>query len=136
VSMETTTSSIIVLRPSFDDDSSFLTSMVVLEDQIFLGMIFHTPYLTLSDRFWMVSDGCRGEVCHCKFVLDCYVLVNVVSCSWNPLIPTMLLKFVFPGILVVILLLMLVDCFIGYVARETLILQLKIKIMEKPSWYL
>jgi hypothetical protein len=133
VSMETTTSSIIVLRPSFDDDSSFPTSMVVLEDQNFLGMIFHFLLYQIDfGWFLMVAVG--------RFViaifLDCYVLVNVVSCSWNPLIPIMLLKFVFPRILVVILLLMLVDCFIGYVARETLILQLKIKIMRKSAWYL
>jgi hypothetical protein len=58
VSMETTTSSIIVLRPSFDDDSSFPTSMVVLEDQNFLGMIFHILLYQIDfGWFLMVAVG-------------------------------------------------------------------------------
>jgi hypothetical protein len=69
--------------------------------------------LALPERSWIFSHGCRGDVCPHSFCPDCYVLDTGDSYSWLSSDIDQAVRLLFPGILVLVLLLMVIDYFNG-----------------------
>jgi hypothetical protein len=67
--------------------------------------------LTLPDRSWILSHGCRGDVCPRNIYSDCYVLDNGDSYSWLSNDVDQAVRLLFPDILVLVLLSMVIDYF-------------------------
>jgi hypothetical protein len=76
--------------------------------------------LASPDWFWIVSPGCREEDYPCNFCPDCYVFNNGDSYSRLSSDVDKAVRFLFPEILVLVLLPMLYDCFNGYVRARIL----------------
>jgi hypothetical protein len=76
--------------------------------------------LASPDRFWIVSPGCREEGYPRNICPDCYVFDNGDSYSRLSSDINKAVQFLFPGILVLVLLLMWYDCFNGYVRARSL----------------
>jgi hypothetical protein len=65
--------------------------------------------LALPDRFWIVSPDCREKGYPCNIYPDCYVFDNGDSYSQLSSDNDKAILFLFPGILVLVLLPMLYD---------------------------
>jgi hypothetical protein len=89
--------------------------------------------LALPDRSWMIFVGCREENFPRNIYPNCYVLDNGDSYSWLASDIDQAVRFVFHGILVLVLLPMLYDYSIGCERARSLGTAAKIKIMGEPS---
>jgi hypothetical protein len=105
---------------SFDDVSSFS----IVSD------------LALPDRSWMIFVGCREESFPRNIYPDCYVVDDGDSYSWLANDVDQAVWFVFPGILVVVLLPMSDDYSNGSAHARSLGTAAKIKLWENPHRYL
>jgi hypothetical protein len=94
---------------SFDDEI-FSTSMVVLLVRLQFYR-YGLSDLTSPSRFWSFSHGCRDEDYPCNISHGCYVLDNGDSYFRLSSDVNQAVRALFPGILVVVLLLMLADFF-------------------------
>jgi hypothetical protein len=92
--------------------------------------------LASSDRFWIVSLGCREEGYPRNIYPDCYVFDNGYSYSGLSSDVDKVVRFLFPRILVLVLLLMWYDCFNGCVHARSLDIAAQIKKRENHYWYL
>jgi hypothetical protein len=86
--------------------------------------------LTLPDRSWMIFVGCHEKVFSRKIYPGCYVLDNGDSYSRLASDVDQVVWFIFPGILVLVLLPMLYDYSNGCACARSL--QLKLKLWETP----
>jgi hypothetical protein len=89
--------------------------------------------LALPDQSWMISVGCGEEVCPRNIYPGCYVLDNDESYSRLPGDIDQAVRFVFPEILVLVLLPILDDYSNGCARARSLGTTAKIKIMREPS---
>jgi hypothetical protein len=89
--------------------------------------------LASPDRFWIFCLCCRGEDYPRSFCPGCYVLDNGDSYSRLSINVDKADQFLFPDILVLVLLPMLIDYFNGCVRVRSLGIAAQIKIMGKPS---
>jgi hypothetical protein len=124
VLMEETTSSF--FDPSFDDDVS---SGVVRSNFFRYGL----SDIALPDQSWMIFVGCREEVFPRNIYPGYYVLDNSDLYSQLASDVDQTIRFVSPGILVVVLLSMLDDYSNGCPRARNLGTTTKIKIMKEPS---
>jgi hypothetical protein len=92
--------------------------------------------LALPYRFWIVSPGCREEGYPHNICSDYYVFDNGDSFSWLSSNVDKVVRFLFPGILVLVLLPMWYDCFNGCVHARSLDTVAQIKKRENHYWYL
>jgi hypothetical protein len=93
--------------------------------------------LASLDRFWIIFPGCREEGYPCNICPDCYVFNNGDSYSRLSSDVDKAVRFLFPEILVLVLLLMSYDCFNGCVRARILgIMALIKKKRENHCWYL
>jgi hypothetical protein len=76
--------------------------------------------LALPNRSRIFSHGCCKDVCPCNICPDCYVLDNGDSYSRLSNDVDQAARFLFPGILVLVLLPMMVDYFNGCVCARSL----------------
>ena len=88
--------------------------------------------LALPDRFWIFSHGCREED-YPRNIPVCYVLDNGDSSFRLSSDVDQAVRFIFPGILVLVLLPMLLDYFKGCARARSLGTAAQIKIMGEPS---
>jgi hypothetical protein len=89
--------------------------------------------LASPDRSWIFSHGYRGEYCPRNFYLSCYVLDNGDSCSQISSDVNQVVRLLFPGILVLVLLQMVTDYFNGCAHARDLGIAAQIKFMgETP----
>jgi hypothetical protein len=89
--------------------------------------------LASPDRFWMVSPGCREERYPRNICPDCYVFENGDTYSRLSSDVDKVVRFLFPGILVLVLLLMWYDCFNGCVRAHSLDTAAQIKKNERTT---
>jgi hypothetical protein len=129
--MEETTSSISVLRP-FVRRFEFLLDV---SDGVGRSNFFRYGLsdLALPDRSWIIFVGCREKVFPHNIYPGCYVLDNGDPYCWPVSNVDQAVRFVFPGILVVVLLSMLDDYSNGCTRARILGTAAKIKIMGEPS---
>jgi hypothetical protein len=92
--------------------------------------------LASPDRFWIVSPGCREEVYPCNICPACYVFDNGDSYSRLSSDVDKAVRFLFFGILVLVLLPMWYDCFNGCVRARSLGTAAQIKKKENHYCYL
>jgi hypothetical protein len=94
--------------------------------------------LASLDRLWIVSPGCREEGYPHNICPDCYVFDNGDSCYRLSSDVDKAIRFLFPGILVLVLLPIWYDCFNGCVHARSLgtAAQIKLKKRENYYWYL
>jgi hypothetical protein len=92
--------------------------------------------LALPDRFWIVSPGCREEGYPRNIYPDRYVFDNDDSYARLSSDVDKAVRFLFPGILVLVLLPIWYDCFNGCVRTRSLGTATQIKKMENHYWYL
>jgi hypothetical protein len=90
----------------FSKCSSALRSTSVGRSNFFSYGLFD---LALPDRSWMVFPDCREEVCPCNTYPGCYIFDNGDSYSWLPSDIDQVVRFIFPEILVLVLLPILGD---------------------------
>jgi hypothetical protein len=91
----------------------------------------------LPDRFWIVSPSCRKEGYPHNICPDGYVFDNGDSYSRLSNDVDKAVRFLFPEILVLVLLPMLYDCFNGCIRAHSLGIAAQIKIKrENHYWYL
>jgi hypothetical protein len=76
--------------------------------------------LALPDRFWIISPGCREEGYPRTICPDCYIFDNGDSYSRLSSDVDKVVRFLFPRILVLVLLPMWHDCFNGCVRARSL----------------
>jgi hypothetical protein len=88
-----------------------------------------------SDRSWIFSHGCREEYCPRNFCPGCYILDNGDSCSRLPSNDDQAVRLLFPGILVLVLLLMVIDYFNGCVHACGIGIPVKLKLWKNLRWY-
>jgi hypothetical protein len=81
----------------------------------------------------MIFVGCRQEVFPHNIYPGCYVLDNIDPYSRPASDGDLAVRFVYPRILVVVLLPMLYDYSNGYARAHSLVTAAKIKIMREPS---
>jgi hypothetical protein len=86
----------------------------------------------LSDRSWIFSHGCRQEYYTRNIFLGCYVFDNGDSCSRLSSDVDQAVRFGFPDILVLVLLLMVIDYFNRCARACSLDIAAQIKIMGEP----
>jgi hypothetical protein len=115
----------------FGDEIFFPASMVVLSDHNFLGM--GPSDLASPDRFWIFCRYCREEDYPCSFGPGCYVLDNGDAYSQLFIDVDEADRFLFPDILVLVLLPMLIDYFNGCARACSLAIAAQIKIMGELS---
>jgi hypothetical protein len=129
--MEETTSSISVLRP-FIRRREFLLNV---GDGVARSNFFRYGLsdLALPDRSWIIFIGCREEVFPRNIYPGCYVLDNGDPYSRPASDVDQAVRFIFPGILVVVLLPMLDDYSNSCARARSLGTAAKIKIMGEPS---
>ena len=89
--------------------------------------------LTSPDRSWIFSHGCREEDYPRSLCPGCYVLDNGDSYSRLSINVDKADRFLFPDILVLVLLPMLIDYFNGCARARRFSIVAQIKIMEEPS---
>jgi hypothetical protein len=89
--------------------------------------------LASPDQFWICSHGCRVEVCPCNICPGCYVLDNDDSYFCLPSDVDEAVRLLFPGIQVLVLLPLVIDCFNDYACARSLGTAAEIKIMGEPS---
>jgi hypothetical protein len=87
----------------------------------------------LLDRSWIFSHGYREDVCPRNICPDYYILNNGDSNSWLSNDVDRAVRLLFLGILVLVLLLMVIDYFNGYVRAHSLGIAAQIKIMGELS---
>jgi hypothetical protein len=124
VLMEETTFSF--FGPSFDDD---ISSGVGRSNFFRYGL----SDIVLPDQSWMIFVGCREEVFPRNIYPGCYVLNNGDSYSRLASDVDQTIRFVSPGISVVVLLPMLDDYSNGCACARSLDTAAKIKIMGESS---
>jgi hypothetical protein len=88
--------------------------------------------LASPDQFWIVSPGCREDGYPRNICPDCYVFGNGDSYSRLSSDVDKVVRFLFPGILVLVLLPMLYDCFNGCVRARSLGIAALIKKKGEP----
>jgi hypothetical protein len=76
--------------------------------------------LASPDRFWIVSPGCREEGYPCNICPDCYVFDNGDSYYRLSSDVDKTVRFLFPVILMLVLLPMWYDCFNGFMRARSL----------------
>jgi hypothetical protein len=91
--------------------------------------------LASPDQFWIVSPGCREEGYPHNICPDCYVFDNGDSYSRLSSDVDKVVRFLFSGILVLVLLPMLYDYFNGCVRARSLGIAALIKKRENHCWY-
>jgi hypothetical protein len=90
----------------------------------------------LPDQSCMSFFGCCMEICSCNIYLGCYVLDNSDLYFRLPNDVNHAIMFVFPKILVLILLLMLDNYFNECTRARRICTMAKTKTMENRHWYL
>jgi hypothetical protein len=88
--------------------------------------------LASPDRFWIISPGCREEGYPCNICPDCYVFDNGDLYSRLSGDIDKAVRFLFPRILVLVLLPMWYDCFNGCVCAHSLSTAALIKKKGEP----
>jgi hypothetical protein len=88
--------------------------------------------LASPDRFWIVSPGCHEEGYPRNICLDCYIFDNDDSYSRLSSDVDKAVRFLFPGILVLVLLPMWYNCFNGCVRARSLGTAAQIKKKGEP----
>jgi hypothetical protein len=76
--------------------------------------------LASPDHFWILSPGCREEGYPCNICPDCYVFDNGHSYFRLPSDIDKAVRFLFPGMLVLVLLPVLHDYFNGWTRARSL----------------
>jgi hypothetical protein len=129
--MEEITSSISVLR-LFIRRRKFLLDV---SDGVGRSNFFRYSLLdlTLPDRSWIIFVGCREEIFPCNIYPGCCVLDNGDPYSRAASDVDQVVRFVFPGILLVVLLPILDDYSNGCARARNLCTAAKIKIMGESS---
>jgi hypothetical protein len=92
--------------------------------------------LASPDQFWIICPGCREDGYPRNICPDCYVFGNGDSYSRLSSDVDKVVRFLFPGILVLVLLPMLYDCSNGCVRARSLGIAALIKKRENHCWYL
>jgi hypothetical protein len=116
--------------PSFDEVTSFSTLVMVLEDPISLGMVFQILLCWIGLRYFLLVVARRFFL---AISPGCYVFDNGDPYSRSASDIDQVVWFVFPRILVVVLLPMLDDYSNGYARTHSLGTAAKIKIMGESS---
>jgi hypothetical protein len=88
--------------------------------------------LASPDQSWIFSHGCREEYYHCNIFSGSYILDNGDSCSRLPSNIDQVVRLVFPGILVLVLLPKVIDYFNGCARARSLGIAAQIEIMREP----
>ena len=107
--------------------------MMVLEDYVYLGMVFLILLRQIGFAFFFFLHYCHEQQCPRNICPGCYVLDNGVSFPQLSSDIDQAVRLLFPEVLVLVLLSMLVGYFNGCAVRVTLVLQLKIKITGELS---
>jgi hypothetical protein len=92
--------------------------------------------LASPDRFWIISPGCREEGYSRNICPNCYVFDNGDSYYRLSSDVDKAVRFLFPGILVLVLLPMWYDYFNSCVRARSLGTAAQIKKWENHYWYL